>query len=97
MSRRCEVLGSDGHWRESAHALLQIGDVFQLFETDGRAVVDDAGFRRWRALAPASATASGAVEIDAEPVPETEVERTVREGRVWWPESRSRLPGRLRG
>ena len=94
MSRRCEVLTTDGTWREVPIAELAAGSIFRLFDGEtGRPIEDADGARRWRALGPPGVGEDGAPVIDAEQVPESEVERQVREGGMFWPGAASRAPG----
>lgn len=98
MARRCEVW-TDGHgWRAYSFAALAVGMVFRLFEeaTDAR-VMDEDGTWRWRVLGAPQVGGDGPPTIEAEPVPETEVERAVRTEGFYWPGDRARGDGnRLR-
>lgn len=89
MARRCEVLVDGRAWRAWAFAELQIGMVFRLFESDGMPVKDKDDVWRWRALGPPSTHQDGTPRIDAEPVPETEAERAVRQQGMYWPDTSS--------
>ena len=87
--RRCEVFTEGREWREIARADLRPGMVFRLFEPDGAPVVtedEETGERvdRWR-VTGAPRVVDGEWEIDTEPIPESGVERAVREGGVYWP------------
>ena len=95
MPRRCEVQTPDG-WHAHVFAALIPGMVFRLFEEDGTPVMDADGVMRWRALGLPGET-DGRPTIDAEQVPETDVERAVRADGVFWPGGeRSGAPSRLR-
>ena len=94
MPRRCEVQTPDG-WRAHVFAALAPGMVFRLFEEDGAPVTDADGVTRWRALGPPGET-DGRPTIDADQVPETDVERAVRAEGMFWPGAGHSSPGRLR-
>ncbi len=79
MTRRCEITTPTG-WRTLPFAELLIGMVFRLFEPDEMPVADAEGVTRFRAL-----TMPEGDRIEAEPVPETEAERAVREEGMFWP------------
>lgn len=84
MSRRCEILTSGQYWRTAPVTLLQVGDVFRLF-LDSEPVTDGEGCWRWRVVAPPVPNLDGTHDVDAEAVPETEIERAVRTGGMYWP------------
>ena len=96
MTRRCDVLTEDQRWRPCAREELSAGMVFRLFEEDGTPVtaeIEETGERvdRWRM------TDDGR----AEPIPESGVERAVREGGFYWPTGQNTgdaggVPRRLR-
>ena len=96
MSRRCEVFTEGREWREIARSDLAPGMVFRLFEEDGAPVtaeIEETGERvdRWRV------TEDGR----AEPIPESGVERAVRDSGMYWPTGSNPadagwLPRRLR-
>lgn len=93
-ARRCEVRTPDGGWREIAGADLEPGMVYRLFEPDGSPVVDaETGATRFRALTAARDDPNG--EVEAEPLPESEVEREVKRVGFWWPAGGPAGPGRL--
>lgn len=80
MPRRCEILTDGLDWREITPADLAPGAVFRLFEEDGTPVIvtdDLTGERvaKWRV----------AESGEAEPIPESDVERAVRTGGMFWP------------
>lgn len=95
MPHRYEVYTPDG-WRAIAFEALTPGALYRRFDTEtARLVEDEDGVWRWRALAaPVGDT------IEAEPVPETEAERQVRERGMFWPGVQTGregfTPGRLR-
>jgi hypothetical protein len=84
MARACEVQVGGG-WQVTAMAQLRPGDVFRLFEADGAPVTDADGVSRWRALAAAQVIEDGTPTIEAEPYPETDVERAVSQRGMFWP------------
>lgn len=95
MARRCEVMTPTG-WHEVAFADLTVGAVFRLFEEDGAPVSDENGETRWRAR-DLPIERDGVPWIDAEPAPESEVERQVRERGLFWPGAQTGYaPSRLR-
>lgn len=75
------------------------GQIFRLYEPDGRLVRDgETGATRWRALADARPAPGGAEhEVDAEAVPDSDVELTVFERGMYWPGGQRPGGGRLRG
>lgn len=97
--RRCQVLAEGQHWREAPLASVRAGQVFRLHEADGSPVLaSDGATWRFRATSDATAVEGGEARVEAEPVPETDVERAAREGPGWWPgERRGRQSSRLRG
>ena len=92
--RRCEIQTPDG-WREVAFSTLTPGALFRLFDAvTGAPIEDEDGVTRWRALAVPVGD-----KVEAEQVPESDVERQVRVGGVFWPSSHGReglAPRRLR-
>ena len=88
-ARRCEVFTEGREWRAIDRADLTPGMVFRLFEADGAPVTatdDETGeaIDRWRVTGEPRLV-DDEWEIDAEPIPESSVERAVREGGVYWP------------
>ena len=101
MSRRCEVLSGLQGWQAIARGDLKTGMVFRLFEEDGAPVPDAeaGGPGRWRALADAMMGEDGQPQVEAEAIPESTVERVVRETGLYWPGGEQAgpwAPGRLR-
>ena len=89
MSRRCEVFTEGREWREIARADLRPGMVFRLFEETGESVAesdDETGetIDRWRVTGDPRLV-DGEWEIEAEPIPESGVERAVRDDGMYWP------------
>lgn len=79
MNRRCQILTDGQYWRDSRMSDLVEGSVFRLFELDGREVKDEDGHARWRATAPALLDPEADQwKVEAEAIPESDVERTVR-------------------
>lgn len=93
--RRCEVLGPDQRWREVPKEHVVVGQVFRLFEADGSPVEDADGCRRWRLLSGPMIDEDGGQQVELEPIPETDVERTATAMGHWWPGLSGF--GRLRG
>lgn len=90
MSRRCQVLDAGGYWRDAPIASVRNGQVFRLFEEDNRPVRDEDGHERWRAVADARQHYSQDLgeyqwRVEAEAVPETEVERQATRGVGYFP------------
>lgn len=94
MPRRVEVFTDGREWRVIERADLAPGMVFRLFEEDGAPVVTTAALTgervdHWRVLGvappPADAEPGREMEIQAEEIPETSVERQAREGGTYWP------------
>ncbi len=83
MPRRCEVSTPHG-WCAFPFGKLEPGMIFRLFEEDGAPVADEDGVTRWRALGPPGEK-NGKPTIDAEQVPESEVERQMRTRGMFWP------------
>lgn len=90
MSRRCQVMTEGQFWRDAPIAEVRAGQVFRLFEEDGRPVRDEDGHARWRAVADARrhySQDSGEYQwrVEAEAVPETEPERRAMSGLGYFP------------
>ena len=78
--RRCEVFTEGREWREIAYAERQPGMVIRIFEADGTPYateVEETGERvtRWRVMP----------DMTSEPIPESGVERAIREQGFHWP------------
>ena len=99
MSRRCEVWSAgSGGWSEIAVANLEPDMIFRLVEDDGTPVIDenvDTGERvsKWRVLSAPHTDENGRLILDREPIPETDVERALRTGAMYWPGSGTQPPG----
>lgn len=78
--RRYEIQTASGTWRPLPFDEIRAGMVFRGAEPDGTPVVDGEGVARWRAITDAFDDS-----IEAEPVPESEAERAVREEGIFWP------------
>lgn len=100
--RRCQVATAGQEWRDAPLESVRDGQVFRLFEEDGSRVTDSDGCWRWRAVGDAYRDDDGRASVDAEGVPDSDVERAVLATGVYWPGAlTARLPApthsRLRG
>lgn len=90
MKRRCDILANGQFWRERSLSEVRQGFIFRLYEQNGDQVVDEDGHWRWRALSDAVDVGDGEWEVDAEAVPETEVEAATRSGEGFFPRTSHR-------
>lgn len=93
MSRRCQVLSEGQYWRDTPIGDVRAGQVFRMFEADGRPVRDEDGHERWRATSDAVPSGPDAVDVqhrvEAEAIPETDAERQARTGGGFFPTKQS--------
>ena len=90
MKRRCDILTDGQFWRERHLSEVRKGMIFRLYEQNGSRVTDEDGHWRWKAVSDAVDAGDGEWEVDAEAIPETDVELATQSGLGFFPKGHHR-------